>query len=98
MLTRIVRMVFAPEFVSEFEQLFESKSKYIREFDGCQKLELWQDAKFTNVFYTHSIWDSEDALERYRQSALFKSVWSQTKIGFADKPHAWSTYKVLEVN
>lgn len=90
-------MVFAPEFVSEFEQLFESKCTFIRHFEGCERLELWQDEKHANIFYTHSEWTSADALNAYRHSDLFKEVWKKTKQGFADRPQAWSTYKVLDV-
>jgi len=98
MLTRIVRMVFDPNFVSEFEQLFEQKSGLIRSSPGCQQLELWQDERHTNIFYTYSKWDSKADLDTYRQSDLFKSVWAQTKSGFVDRPQAWSTYKVLDVD
>ncbi len=97
MLTRIVRMVFSPEFVPEFEMLFDRVSLKIRAFPGCQKLELWQDERHTNVYYTYSKWTAKEDLQAYRQSELFKEVWARTKRGFADRPQAWSTYKVLEV-
>jgi hypothetical protein len=37
------------------------------------------------------------ALNQYRDSELFKSVWSFTKTLFSEKPQAWSTKKLLEV-
>ena len=98
MLIRIVRMVFKPEFVSTFRDLFENKSQYIRSFAGCEKLELWSDEKFNNVFYTHSHWQSSEHLEQYRKSDLFRGVWKETKIGFADRPQAWSTSKEMEIH
>ncbi len=98
MLIRIVRMVFAPEFVSEFEELFRQNSGFIRAFPGCKKLELWQDEKYNNIFYTHSHWGSMKDLEAYRQSDLFNGVWTSTKKGFVDRPQAWSTSHVVSVS
>jgi heme-degrading monooxygenase HmoA len=97
MLTRIVRMVFRPESVADFLAMFQEKSVHIRTFPGCEKLELWQDETFDNIFYTHSHWHSKAALENYRKSDLFKSVWKLTKQGFADRAQAWSTRVIKEV-
>ena len=46
---------------------------------------------------TYSHWESEEALNKYRDSELFKSVWSFTKALFAEKPQAFSTKKLQEV-
>jgi heme-degrading monooxygenase HmoA len=42
------------------------------------------------VLFTFSIWDSEAALENYRQSDLFRDTWAKTKALFAEKAEAWS--------
>jgi quinol monooxygenase YgiN len=60
-------------------------------------LELWQDHNQKNIFVTYSHWESEEALNQYRDSQLFKSVWSFTKTLFSEKPQAWSTKKIQEV-
>ena len=39
----------------------------------------------------------KDDLNNYRNSELFKDVWSKTKILFNKKPEAWSTKKINEV-
>jgi len=36
-------------------------------------------------------------LEAYRQSELFKNVWSKTKPLFNDKPQAWSVDKIVSL-
>lgn len=95
MLIRIVRLVFVPEFVPQFEEIFRNSSTHIRAFAGCEKLELWRDEKYDNIFYTHSHWQSKDHLNAYRQSDLFKATWAKTKIGFSDRPQTFSTYKVV---
>jgi heme-degrading monooxygenase HmoA len=46
---------------------------------------------------TYSIWDSEEVLEQYRDSELFKSVWTFTKTLFSDKPTAFSAKKIEEL-
>ncbi len=93
MLVRIVKMSFKEERIEEFLENFNSKKAHIRHFEGCNFLEVYRDKHNTNIFFTYSYWDSESDLERYRNSDLFKDVWSKTKPLFSDKPQAWSVDK-----
>lgn len=95
MIVRIVKMEFLPEHVEDFKRLFENKKNKIRNFPGCQYLELLQgmDAK-NNVFMTYSYWDSEDDLNNYRYSELFLETWTATKKMFSKKAEAISTQKL----
>ena len=95
MLIRIVRMTFQEEKVAAFLANFENHKKSIRNFPGCEHLELWQDENQKNIFTTYSHWKSEKALNQYRDSELFKSVWAFTKALFEEKPIAFSS-KILE--
>ena len=96
-LIRVVRMTFRPEEAQAFLENFEAHKSLIRNFPGCQHLELWQDQDKKNIFVSYSHWESEMALNQYRDSELFKSVWSFTKTLFSEKPQAWSTKKLQEV-
>jgi quinol monooxygenase YgiN len=98
MIKRIVKMTFQPEKLNEFFSLFEEVKNDIAEFEGCHHLELWQDKQHSNVLFTYSIWDNEQALNKYRFSSLFKSTWSDTKILFSAKPEAWSLDCLQEVD
>ena len=93
MLTRIVKLSFKPEHISEFERIFEASHQLIKKFDGCISLELLQDIAHPHIFFTYSQWQSEGHLNAYRNSELFKEVWSQTKILFNAQPEAWSVLK-----
>ncbi len=90
MIVRIVQMTFRPEEVAAFTALFEERKTTIRGFAGCTHLELWQDPKAQNIFFTYSNWESEAHLDHYRFSEFFKDTWARTKALFADKPQAWS--------
>src|ERR1043165_9075992 len=90
MIVRIVQMTFQPDKVNEFTALFEARKSTIRGFDGCTHLELWQDPKQSNIFFTYSTWLSEAHLDHYRFSDFFKDTWTRTKALFAAKPQAWS--------
>ncbi|WP_425658900.1 putative quinol monooxygenase [Tenacibaculum ascidiaceicola] len=94
MFVRIVKMSFQPEKIEEFLNNFNSKKEFIRNSPGCRLLELYRDKTNPNIFFTYSYWDTEEDLENYRNSELFKGVWSQTKVLFNDKPLAWSVDKV----
>ena len=98
MLVRIVKLTFKTENISSFEQVFEETKEQIRNFDGCTFLELYQEMKSPNVFFTYSHWDSPEALEKYRNSDFFKAVWAKTKVLFNAKPEAWSITKKASLN
>lgn len=90
MITRIVRLSFDPAKLDEFYAVFEASKLQIAAFEGCNGLQLMQDANEKNVLYTLSYWDSEAHLNKYRFSELFKTTWAQTKILFNNKPQAFS--------
>lgn len=90
MIVRIVRMEFRPEEVTNFLALFEERKSLIRNFTGCEHLELWQDEQDPHRFFTYSVWQSQQVLDHYRFSDLFKDTWSRTKLLFSAKPSAWS--------
>ena len=87
-------MSFQPEKVDEFLSNFEANKTKIRAFEGCNFLELYRDQNNRHIFFTYSYWDSEDNLNNYRHSDLFKSVWTKTKPLFNAKPEAWSVDKL----
>ena len=94
MLVRIVKMSFEPEKIKVFLDNFNDNKHAIRNFEGCSFLELYQDKKAGNIFFTYSYWKSEKHLNNYRDSELFKGVWANTKVLFNAKPKAWSVGKV----
>ncbi|MFN0204070.1 MAG: putative quinol monooxygenase [Bacteroidia bacterium] len=97
MITRIVRMEFQADKVADFMNIFEESKTRIRNFEGCSHLTLFGDAANPNVRVTYSIWESEKALENYRNSELFRQTWAKTKVLFAQKPIAFSLQSLIEV-
>ncbi len=95
MFIRIVKMGFNPENIEAFLENFEANKSKIRNFEGCQFLELYRDKNNTNQFFTYSYWEDEVALENYRNSDLFKGLWANTKVFFNQKPKAWSVDKLV---
>lgn len=94
MFVRIVKMSFNKDHVETFLNQFNKNKRKIRHFKGCEFLELYRDKNNPHVFFTYSYWHSEADLETYRQSDLFKSVWSKTKPLFDAKPEVWSVDKI----
>lgn len=90
MFTRIVKMEFEKENIPAFLSNFEEVKKKIRNSPGCCFLELYRDKNNEAIFFTYSRWEDEDDLENYRNSPLFKEVWSQTKPLFRKRAEAWS--------
>ena len=90
MLIRIVHMKFKEENIEAFLANFDAIRSKIRSFQGCQKLELYQDQKDSTRFFTYSYWDSEEDLNSYRSSPMFEEVWTKTKAMFSERAQAWS--------
>ncbi|WP_435263138.1 putative quinol monooxygenase [Tenacibaculum sp. nBUS_03] len=97
MFVRIVKMSFHSEKIEEFLTNFNDKKEYIRKSPGCRLLELYRDKTNSDIFFTYSYWETEEDLENYRNSELFKGVWAKTKILFNDKPVAWSVDKLASL-
>ena len=94
MLIRIVRMTFRPDEIDAFMAIFVQSHEKIRAFPGCHHLNLLRDLDNPAVRLTYSLWESPDALEAYRKSALFQTTWAATKVLFAEKAVAFSAEKV----
>jgi (4S)-4-hydroxy-5-phosphonooxypentane-2,3-dione isomerase len=90
MITRIVKLTFKPEETDRFLALFEDSKVAIGNFPGQLDLALLRDRSQDHVFFTISVWEDESALEAYRNSSLFATVWAQTKVLFSEKAEAWS--------
>ena len=95
MFIRIVKMSFEADKVDTFLTIFNTNKEKIRNTNGCKLLALYRDKKTENQFFTYSHWETEQDLENYRNSKLFKEVWAKTKILFNDKPEAWSVDEIV---
>jgi len=94
MFIRIVKMSFKADKIDAFLTNFNDSKEKIRNTNGCNLLELYRDKTNPTIFFTYSYWKTEQDLENYRNSDLFKNVWSSTKILFNDKPEAWSVDRI----
>ena len=93
-ITRIVKMKFKAPEVENFKQIFHESYPKIAVFEGCQNVQIFCHAEDTQTMFTISHWESEQALELYRQSELFKSTWAKTKALFEEKAQAWSLINI----
>ncbi len=98
MITRIVKMQFAPEHVPTFLAMFDEVKEKIRAVDGCEHLTLYQDIHHPGTIFTYSYWQREEDLEAYRHSELFRTTWARTKQWFDGKPVAWSVNALHTLN
>jgi len=94
MLIRIVKLTISPDKIDEFKKLYSQHMELIRDFEGCEKLELLQETgRYSNVVMTYSYWENKEDLENYRNSELFITIWKKVKPLFCAKPEAWSMEK-----
>lgn len=96
MITRVVKLEFQQEQVETFLSHFEQVKWSVATFPGCRGMKLIQDIKNPCVVMTYSIWENEEALENYRISPLFQSIWPTIKPWFSAKPEAWSLVEYFD--
>ncbi len=94
MIIRIVKLQFQSEKTQDFLALFDSVVTKVNSFPGCYQMHMVRDIRDPNLFFTYSHWENETALNNYRDSDLFQSIWPTIKPWFSQKAEAWSTEKV----
>ena len=90
MIVRIVKMKISPEEVETFKGYFLESFDKIRNFPGCSELKLYTDLHEEGMVITYSHWDSQQSLNTYRDSEVFRSTWEKVKPLFIAKPEAFS--------
>jgi heme-degrading monooxygenase HmoA len=90
MITRFVKLTFKEDKIEDFIKIWNESRNKIAAFYGCNFVEMHQARVPDNVCFTHSVWESEEALNAYRHSELFQNTWAKTKVLFNDRPEAWS--------
>ena len=90
MITRIVKLEFQNDRIDDFLRFFEGIKDVVNTFPGCYGMKLYQDIENPNIIMTYSHWESEEALNNYRDSEQFGEIWPSIKPWFANKPQAWS--------
>ncbi|MFT5750132.1 MAG: quinol monooxygenase YgiN [Ancylomarina sp.] len=90
MIVRFVKLELQSQHIADFKRLTTGEKEEIIAFEGCSFLEILQDVNNKNLFFSHSHWESEEALNAYRYSSFFRGNWDQVKQWFAEKPVAWS--------
>ena len=94
MITRVVKMTLREDEIQSFKQIFAESAVLIQSFEGCGEVKLMRDISHSNVFFTLSKWQTEEHLQIYRSSILFKTTWARVKPLFSEKAEAWSLLNI----
>ena len=94
MITRIVKMEFKYDQVDLFLEKFSRHAEKMKTVTGQVSLQIVKDLKESNILFTISEWHSEEDLNIYRSSFLFKQIWSEVKPLFCAKAQAWTTQSI----
>ena len=96
MITRIVKLHFQEDKITDFLTFFDTIKHKVAGFENCYGMKLLQDKNNPNIVFTYSKWNSEDDLNTYRHSELFGNVWSTIKPWFAEKANAWTVEEYFD--
>lgn len=89
-ITRVVQLTLLPQHIEDFKAVFVAHKQGIAGMQGCISLQAYQDLNSPEVFFTISRWQSTEALDNYRYSSFFKTLWGTVKPMFAAKAIAHS--------
>lgn len=96
MINRLVKLSFSASTAPTFIEIFHESQDKIRAFPGCRHLELWEAHGQKGIFFTFSQWESAEALDQYRFSPLFNTVWARVKPLFNAPAEAWTLSQHLK--
>ncbi|MCS6895129.1 MAG: antibiotic biosynthesis monooxygenase [Bacteroidia bacterium] len=92
MLWRWVEMPIHPDKIEEARAMLLAQAPRTRAFPGCLHLTLYE-AEGPNL-YSLSQWQSVEALEAYRHSAMFRDFWVKMRVYFRERARATSMWEV----
>ena len=90
MITRIVQLEFNQDKIEDFLRFFDMIKHQVNSFPGCHGMKLYQDIDRPTIVMTYSHWEDQEALDAYRNSKTFGTIWPKIKPWFNGKPQAWS--------
>jgi len=89
-ITRIVKLTFKPEHISDFETFYATIRDKVASQPGCNGVTFLKEQNNTGVFFTYSNWNSEEDLNTYRNTPVFGQIWPTIKVWFGAKAEAWT--------
>lgn len=89
-ITRLVKMTFRSDAINTFLELFEKKKQLIRDFPGCNHLELWQDLHDPSICFTCSRWETQMRWSNTGILPFLKIPGKPQNSYLLKKPRAWS--------
>ncbi len=96
MIIRIVKLTIEPLKLERFCEEFDNVKNQIAASEGCLYNELLKENSGSGVVFTYSHWNSQEDLDKYRSSELFKTTWSKVKPLFVAKAEAWTLNKHVD--
>ena len=97
MIVRIVKLQFDERTHEEAQRHLLSFVENVRSWPGCTHLEVLFDTHRVGGVLTYSHWDSEEALNAYRISLVFREFWSLVKPHLSKPAEAWSLHRTVHL-
>jgi len=90
MITRIVKMQILESKIDNYQEIVKPYVANIISFPGCKGVRVLKDKNSKTIIFTYSLWESEQDLEKYRKSEMFREIWYKVKQLFSVPAEAWT--------
>lgn len=82
-------MTVKEQYIDSFRKRVPVISNEVRRVSGCMHNDIFRDRNNDNIFYSYTIWSSEEDIERYLKSMYYKEIWGDIWDYFKKEPMAW---------
>ncbi len=82
--------------VDSFKKRIPIISIEVRRVSGCMHNDIFRDKNKDNVFYSYTIWNSEEDIEKYLNSQYYKEIWNDLWDYFKIEPQAWKIDNIFD--
>lgn len=95
MITRIVKMSILESEIERYQEIVKPYKSKILSSPGCKDVQIFKDINNKSIVFSYSVWETEQDLENYRKSEMFRKVWNEVKTLFSNPAEAWTIVKAF---
>ncbi|OFX61669.1 MAG: hypothetical protein A2046_04560 [Bacteroidetes bacterium GWA2_30_7] len=96
MIVRIVKMQVNESNKVLFKQTLKDYQPLLKKQKGCMQIDMLNDKKIKDIYYSYTIWDNEENLKKYKNSDFYKELSSKVLPLCEKEPQAWTVDEAFE--
>ena len=96
MIIRVVKIPIKDASINSFIKRIPIISNEVRRVSGCIHNDIFRDKMKENIFYSYTIWNSDEDIEKYLGSQYYKDIWGDLWDYFEGTPKSWKIDNIFD--